>query len=322
MRKLLATLLVPAGLMMGCLQAGGGSAPPGGPGTLAIETYAEDEVTGSFFLGPDMVTFDSRALGDGELAITVELRGLVLDATIETTPTGRVWTQDGYSEDGEDTAMTEDDARVLRALVKALEEEKPDIAQGTGPARELDSVLNYWAQWIPVISLRRIKFEDGERATNLCYYAQDSAGNYASTTGSAPTAASYRWLDTATNWAGHDCGSTWLGGSNCNGDPLQGGGKNKCSTIAQLGDHFPPGGGGVNTYSWINGVWTASVPNHVRTYQVGDCFGRYGADCGSGHSYNQESTSHDQCVRNGHNLASSWCSDELLSTTDSTGNCY
>lgn len=321
MRKLLATLLLPAALL-GCVQGNGAPGSAEGAGTLAIDTYGEDEVAGVFFLGADMVNFEARMLASSELSITVELRGLVLDATIEETPTGRVWTQDGFSEDGEDTAMTDDDVRLLRALVKALESEKPDIAAGSGAARQLDSVLNYWAQWIPVMSLQRIKFEDGERATSLCYYAQDAYGSYASTTGSSPGNGSYRWLDTSTNWAGHDCGASWLGGSNCNGDPLQGGGKNKCSTIAQLGDHNPPGGGGTNTYSWINGVWTASVPNHVRTYQVGSCYGRYGADCGSGHAYNQENTSHDQCVRNGHNIASSWCSDELVSTTDSTGNCY
>ena len=39
------------------------------------------------------------------------------------------------------------------------------------------------------------------------------------------------------------------------------------------------------------------------------------AGCGSGKAYFQENGSHDHCVRNAHNLVSSWCSDELVSTT-------
>jgi len=72
------------------------------------------------------------------------------------------------------------------------------------------------------------------------------------------------------------------------------------------------------TYSWINGSWTCSEPDHVSyVYQRGECYGNCGAGCPGG---NQQLTwdchDHDQCVRNGHSLASFWCDDEFISAAD------
>lgn len=72
------------------------------------------------------------------------------------------------------------------------------------------------------------------------------------------------------------------------------------------------------TYSYINGSWTCSEPNHVPyVYQRGDCYGNCGGGCPGG---NQQLTwdchDHDQCVRNGHSLASFWCNDEFVSAAD------
>ncbi len=72
------------------------------------------------------------------------------------------------------------------------------------------------------------------------------------------------------------------------------------------------------TYSWLNGRWTCSEPDHVPyVYQRGECYGNCGAGCPSG---NQQLTwdchDHDQCVRNGHSLASFWCNDEFISAAD------
>ncbi len=72
------------------------------------------------------------------------------------------------------------------------------------------------------------------------------------------------------------------------------------------------------TYSWINGSWTCNEPNHVSyVYQRGQCYGNCGGGCPSG---NQQLTwdclDHDQCVRNGHSLASFWCNDEFVSAAD------
>jgi hypothetical protein len=72
------------------------------------------------------------------------------------------------------------------------------------------------------------------------------------------------------------------------------------------------------TYSWINSSWTCSEPDHVPyVYQRGECYGNCGAGCPGG---NQQLTwdchDHDQCVRNGHSLASFWCNDEFVSAAD------
>ena len=72
------------------------------------------------------------------------------------------------------------------------------------------------------------------------------------------------------------------------------------------------------TYSWINSSWTCSEPDHRDyVYQRGECYGNCGAGCPGG---NQQLTwdchDHDQCVRNGHSLASFWCNDEFVSAAD------
>lgn len=72
------------------------------------------------------------------------------------------------------------------------------------------------------------------------------------------------------------------------------------------------------TRSWINGSWTCSEPDHVSyVYQYGECYGNCGGGCPSG---NQQLTvdcnNHDQCVRNGHALASFWCNDEFSFAAD------
>ncbi len=72
------------------------------------------------------------------------------------------------------------------------------------------------------------------------------------------------------------------------------------------------------TYSWINSRWTCSEPDHKNyVYQRGECYGNCGGGCPGG---NQQLTwdchDHDQCVRNGHSLASFWCNDEFVSAAD------
>ena len=292
-------------------------------GTVAVDEASASRMAGTYTLGEDTLEFESRVISGENYATTLKLHGLTLQATVEATGAGRVWTQDGFTTaDGSDTMMVMEDVEFIGAFVKALEADQSDIATGTGLPHHLDSVVNYWAMWIPAMSLSQMKFEVADRATALCLNAQDAQGYYVS---NITATSQMRFLDGSYNWAGHDCGSSLLGGSSCNGDPLQGGGKNKCSARVQLGDHQI--NGNANTAIWYStdaGNWTTSAYNHSTAYafELGDCYGRYGADCGSGHSYNQQSLSHDQCVRNGHNIASSWCSDELSSTTDSTGNCY
>lgn len=72
------------------------------------------------------------------------------------------------------------------------------------------------------------------------------------------------------------------------------------------------------THYFINGSWTTQVPDHVpNLYEAGDCFGNCGAGCPSGdQTLSLDCHDHDQCVRNGHFIASFWCNDEFTSASD------
>jgi hypothetical protein len=84
--------------------------------------------------------------------------------------------------------------------------------------------------------------------------------------------------------------------------------------------------GTASTFYWTGSAWSTTPYNHAAwPYEYGNCFGRCGADCGSGHVYSQDCLDHDICVRNGHSLASFWCDDEFVDCVDDTTfapNCY
>jgi hypothetical protein len=156
---------------------------------------------------------------------------------------------------------------------------------------------------------RRVKFEDRERAYDMCAWAKDTTGRWPTGTYPGPTGGGYKWMQ----YDGHDC-------STCSGDPMQGQGLTSCSSIVAYGNWDSPG----TTWYLTNGSWSSSSNGHgggTATRIEGDCYGRYGAGCGSGTAYFRENGSHDHCVRNGHSLISAWCSDELVSTTQPY-NCY
>jgi hypothetical protein len=228
-----------------------------------------------------------------------------------------VWTQDGFaSADGAETMMTQADIALIGQFVKAFEAANPGYSHDNGGiGHQFQTAVDYWASWIPAMELTRTKVDEADRAISLCARAKCWTGNAWTLDGDCQ---SYDWYD----YTGHDCGSSWLGGSNCNGDPTQGGGRNKCSSVVQLGNHRPYDATWTgSTLYWSTNGWTTSNFNHALGYEVGECYGRYGNGCGDGKSYNDTSLSHDQCVRNGHNIASSWCSDELVDTTNNTGEC-
>ena len=87
-----------------------------------------------------------------------------------------------------------------------------------------------------------------------------------------------------------------------------------------IGDYGP------TTYYWHSNGWTTQAYDHASwPYEYGDCYGRCGSDCGSGHVYSQDCLNHDGCVRNGHSIASFWCDDEFTASTDDFSfapNCY
>ena len=267
------------------------AAPEQARGELTIAVNTPTELRGSYALAGDVLQFRATQTGDRVTGVDVKLHGLTLDATLDIPNSSRHL--DGFATaTGEDTTMVEEDRLLIASFVKKLETTYSDITKWEGVARPFDETLNLWAQWVPEMSLKRTKFEDVEHLSMLCWNAQDSCGSYSG------AVCGWRWTP-----VGHDC---WT----CSGSPSQGQSPyNNCGSSTQLGDHYSP------TYAWNGSGWTSSVPSHGGyNSEVGDCFGRYGSGCGGGHGYNQESADHDHCVRNGHWVTSSWCSDELFST--------
>ena len=87
----------------------------------------------------------------------------------------------------------------------------------------------------------------------------------------------------------------------------------ECTSLAVLGSR-----GSSVTESFINGQWTTAIPDHLAyVKQRGECYGNCGSGCPSGDQIlTRDCLNHDQCVRNGHALASWWCDDEFTSTAD------
>jgi hypothetical protein len=73
-----------------------------------------------------------------------------------------------------------------------------------------------------------------------------------------------------------------------------------------------------STQYYVNGVWTTTTQNHVAyLYERGQCYGNCGAGCpSSAQTLTRDCHDHDQCVRNGHALASLYCDDEFVSASD------
>lgn len=257
-------------------------------GTVQLDEDTATRIAGTFVAGDDSLAFEAKQLDSNLVAVTLKVHGLTVDATLDTSNGNRMWSQDAFATtSGEDSVITNEDREAIAGFVTAIEAENIGISQGDGLAFHFGSVINLWAQWTPAMDPVRIKFEDRDRAVDMCWWAS-AADRYHS-------------------YDGHDCSSG-------NGDPLQGGGNNDHSSYVAYGPYY----GTSCTWYYINGGWQCGddlAGEGNNTYQTGNCYGRYGAGCGSGNAYFQENASHDHCVRNNHWIDSSWCSDELWNTT-------
>lgn len=72
------------------------------------------------------------------------------------------------------------------------------------------------------------------------------------------------------------------------------------------------------TEYYVGGRWITTTQDHVSLlYERGNCYGNCGASCPSGNqTLTVDCHNHDQCVRNGHALASLYCDDEFTSASD------
>lgn len=271
-------------------------------GTVDV-TIGEDRIEGTYVADDGEVRFEAETIAPDVYVTRVEVNGMTLVATHDRTDRdGIVISRDGYATiDGSDTLMTNEDRLLVAAFVRDLEAEIPDIAALAGAPASFDEVVNKWAQWPPVMSLASHEVYETQRSGNQCYYAQCTNGSY---TGSCANRFVIGYHDGSCSNVGDDS-----------------------STISynQMGDHCGTNGDEDARFSTSSSVcsagWMDNNHNTDREYAVGNCMGRYGSGCGAGTSYNWESLDHDSCVRNGHWVTSSWCSDELY-YTHSDGNCY
>jgi hypothetical protein len=72
-----------------------------------------------------------------------------------------------------------------------------------------------------------------------------------------------------------------------------------------------------STFYYI-GFWTTTVQDHnPLLYEYGNCYGNCGGGCpSSAQTLTLDCHDHDQCVRNGHAIASLYCDDEFTSASD------
>lgn len=89
-------------------------------------------------------------------------------------------------------------------------------------------------------------------------------------------------------------------------------GSPRSTSYGRLGDRT------TSTYYYVSGAWTTKTQDHVAgLYEYGNCYGNCGPSCPSGvQTLTLDCHNHDQCVRNGHALASLWCDDEFTSASD------
>ncbi|WDE07873.1 hypothetical protein SG34_013880 [Thalassomonas viridans] len=165
-----------------------------------------------------------------------------------------------------------------RRQLEALSKAYEQLGYGddSDAANMLKRLLSLWAQTPDDVSLQRSI--DGV------------------STSAYQSLCSYEGLELAASHDGNQCGYD---------DP-------ECTSLALVGSR------GSNTESFINGQWTTAEPDHVPyVRQRGECYGNCGGGCPSGNQIlTRDCLNHDQCVRNGHSLASGWCNDDFTYTFD------
>ena len=263
-----------------------GQPEPAAPVSDSLQVNVTDKaITGTFMHGDDVLTF-STVVDDAQVfTTTVALHGLTLDALADMR--NGVITLDGYTTaTGADTTLVDEDTALISGFRKALDDKLPSQPGPTNVVEILRGSVGLWEEWPHTRSLSAVTVAQTDRSVvKLC----GNIGSYV--------------------LAKHDCNV-------CSGYN----GATNCQVYAYVGDT-----GTGTTYYWRNGAWSTTPYNHaVQPSEYGDCYGRCGADCGSGHVYSQDCLNHDSCVRNGHSLGSAYCDDELTSCADDAlaSGCY
>lgn len=226
------------------------------------------------------------ALGNDGVTFTTEVAAGKLDITVELhgmTLTGlidranSVVAYDGYaSANGGDTQLDDADRALLSAFDRALTHAVQ--ADATPTLQDLERSVSLWSETPSSVKLQRPVIAQANRSwTSIC-------GQFET------------W-----QWATHDCWDydNWAANS---------------TSATYIGYHWDWS----NTFYWVNSSWTTAEQDHkAYLYEAGDCFAHCGAGCPSGdQTLTVDCNNHDQCVRNGHDIASFWCDDEFTSASD------
>jgi len=255
-------------------------------------------VVGSF----GETSFSSEMPDADHLSITVQTNGMMITAELDL-KTG-VLDYDGFSlANGENTQMTDED----RASLLALEHELAGLGQGL--PYQLDKLRGFVATWAEFPSTMDLQFmavsEETRTITSLCYaknsYYPASHDCQINDWWTDQTTLDDVWLSSTGDLGGPD-GVAWYFPA--------GGNYSCCSGSTSCGTYtcnIPYAG-------WWSGV---EVDHDTRVeYSYGNCFGVCGAGCPGSYQFTVDCVNHDQCVRNGHVMASAYCDDQFASTTD------
>lgn len=272
-----------SGLVLGAalgLAACSTAVPTGEEAGFEVQSSAAS-VSGTFTMDDSVVTFSSTEITADEFDVVVELNGMTLTALVNRG--GQVAEVDGFASGaGAGERPKGADTQIIdpdRAALDAFVRALADEidTEEFAAGAVLYRVASNWSQTPDTMPLQRaVAGSDNRAFVSIC-------GNFR------------QFLE-----ATHD-------DNNCSAF------QSTCTSIAEVGNRVSP------TFSFINGVWTTTVPNHLpRVVQTGDCYGNCGASCPGSNpqTLTLDCHDHDQCVRNGHFIASLFCNDEFASASD------
>jgi hypothetical protein len=247
---------------------------------LEVQSTASS-ISGTFTVDDSVVTFSSTEVTADEFDVVVEVNGMTLTALVNRP--SQVAEVDGFASGGGVGERPKGaDTQIIdpdRAALDAFVRAMGDEidTEEFAAGAVLYRVASNWSQTPDTMPLQRQVAGSENRAfVSIC-------GNFR------------QFLE-----ATHD-------DNNCSAF------QNTCTSIAEVGNRVSP------TFSLINGVWTTTTPNHLsRVVQTGDCYGNCGASCPGNNpqTLTLDCHDHDQCVRNGHFIASLFCNDEFASASD------
>ncbi|MEO8799857.1 MAG: hypothetical protein ABI551_18320 [Polyangiaceae bacterium] len=282
---LVACALSAASVLIGC---SGGAEPTPSTGAPSSANGTSTDVAGALTLAPiegglsGHFLYGTRTLTfkavttAGSTDVMVDVDGMSLTALVDTK--SQVGEIDGFATaNGQDTQITDDDRVVLAAFDKALGASVSSDTSLPQEAKLVSRMADLWAETPSSAPLTRQVIGQENRSYNsIC----SQYGSY--------------------QYATHDDWShnRW---------------NSKTTSISLVGSRW----NGSTSYL-VNNAWTGTTQDHKPyVYEAGDCYGRCGADCSSGDQVlTTDCNDHDQCVRNGHSVASIWCDDEFSACVD------